>query len=73
MSTERIAYRVVEAAEVLGLSRAKTYSLVAAGELPSVKLGGRLLVPAGALRERVNQLMAAGSDSALVVRGGEAA
>ena len=32
--------RVAEAAEVLGLDRTRTYALVSAGELPSIRVGG---------------------------------
>ena len=35
---------------MLGISRSHAYELVARGELPSVKLGRRVLVPMSALR-----------------------
>lgn len=47
---ERLLLRVPEAAEALGLSRAKTYQLVAGGELPSVRIGAAVRVPVDALR-----------------------
>jgi excisionase family DNA binding protein len=37
----RLTYSVEEVAEVLGLSRSKTYELVARGEIPVVPLAGR--------------------------------
>lgn len=45
----RLAISVTEAAELLGISRALAYELVARGELPSVRLGRRLVVPRVAL------------------------
>lgn len=41
---------VDEASAVLGLSRASTYEGVARGEIPSIRIGRRLLVPTAALR-----------------------
>jgi len=40
-----------EAGELLGISRAFAYELVARGELPHLRLGRRLLVPRKALHE----------------------
>ena len=53
--TERLAYRVSEAAERLGISRSKAYELIAAGKLPSIKIGGSVRVPAEALKEWIAQ------------------
>ncbi len=36
----RLLYRVTEAAEVLGLSRAKVYELISSGALRSVRIDG---------------------------------
>lgn len=41
---ERLVLSVTEAAEVLGISRSLAYQLVARGELPSRRLGGRIVV-----------------------------
>lgn len=50
--TEALALRPEEAARLLGTSRSKVYLLVAAGELPSVRLGARgVRIPLGALRQ----------------------
>jgi excisionase family DNA binding protein len=46
---DRLTLSVTEAAEVIGISRALAYELVARGELPSVRLGHRLVVPKAAL------------------------
>ena len=41
---------VAEAGRLLGLSRNSAYAAVAGGELPSLKVGRRILVPRDALR-----------------------
>jgi excisionase family DNA binding protein len=48
---QRILVRVVEAAEMLSLGRSKTYALVQAGEIPSVKIGGSVRIPVDALKD----------------------
>ena len=50
---DRWALSVDETAAVLGVSRAHAYRMVQAGELPSIRLGGRILVPAERLRDQV--------------------
>lgn len=40
---------VAEAAEVLGISRAHAYDCVRSGELPSITLGRRVVIPKRAL------------------------
>lgn len=42
---ERLTITVDEAAELLGVSRSTAYSLVRQGELPSLRLGRRIVVP----------------------------
>ena len=42
-------YSVVETAKILGTGRNQTYAAVKAGEIPSIKVGKRLLVPKQAL------------------------
>jgi excisionase family DNA binding protein len=46
---ERLVYSVTEVGQVLGISRAFAYELVARGDLPSICLGRRRLVPKVAL------------------------
>jgi excisionase family DNA binding protein len=48
-SEDRIVYTVAEAGELLGISRAFAYELVARGDLPVIRLGRRRLVPKVAL------------------------
>lgn len=56
--SERLALTVSETAAMLGISRSKAYELVGTGELPSVRLGDRLIVPRRQLEERLEQLLA---------------
>lgn len=41
---------VEEAARILGLGRASGYEAVRRGDIPSIRIGRRLLVPTAALR-----------------------
>jgi len=50
-ASERLVLSVAEAGELLGLSRAFAYELVARGELPVVRFGRRIVVPKAALLE----------------------
>ena len=47
--SERLTYTVEEAGRLLGLSRNSTYEAARTGELPTIRLGRRLLVPRAAL------------------------
>ncbi len=47
---DRLLLRPQEAAELLGVGRSKVYALLAAGELPSIKVGRSVRVPAEALK-----------------------
>ncbi|WP_125772980.1 helix-turn-helix domain-containing protein [Antribacter gilvus] len=51
-----VVYRVEEAAEALRISRATIYELIRSGNLRTVKLGGRRLVPVAAVSEYVEAL-----------------
>jgi len=55
---DRLVLTVPEAGEILGISRAFAYELVARGELPFIRLGRRVVVPKAALLELVNQATA---------------
>jgi len=50
---DRIAYRPLEAAKMLGIGKSKVYELMARKELPSIRLGGSLLIPVQALNQWV--------------------
>jgi excisionase family DNA binding protein len=47
----RLTITVEEAAELLGVSRSLAYNLVRRNELPSLRLGRRVVVPVRALEE----------------------
>jgi excisionase family DNA binding protein len=57
---EKLALSVEEAGAVLGISRDLAYDLVARRELPSVRLGRRIVVPRRALEETLLRLAEAG-------------
>ena len=59
MTERRLAYRVAEAAELVGVSRTKMYELIAAGDMPTIKIGSAVRVPADALREWIAERMQA--------------
>ena len=42
---ERATLSVVEAARIMGVSKNVAYEAVRRGEIPSIRLGGRILVP----------------------------
>ena len=44
-SDERLTYNVVEASRILGLSRNATYLACLRGDIPSLRIGKRLIVP----------------------------
>lgn len=50
----RLSVSVPEAARMLGLSRSSTYAAVQRGEIPSVRVGGRVLIPLLRLEELIN-------------------
>jgi excisionase family DNA binding protein len=52
-SAEALTLSVPEAAKLLGISRALAYELVTRGELPSLRLGRRIVVPRVALMSLV--------------------
>ena len=58
--SERLALSVEEAGALLGISRDLAYDLVARRELPSVRLGRRLVVPRRSLEEALDRLAEAG-------------
>jgi excisionase family DNA binding protein len=64
----RLLYRPGEAAEALGVSRARLYELLARGEIASVKIGASRRVPAVDLEDYVMRLR-----SQQVANAGEAA
>lgn len=53
--TRRLLLRPAEAAAALGISRSKTYELLAAGVIPSIRVGSSVRVPVEALQEWITQ------------------
>lgn len=52
---DKLLLRPVEVAELLSISRTKAYELIAAGVLPSVRVGASVRVPAAQLRTWIEQ------------------
>lgn len=48
---KRLTYSVTETAKVLGISRSSAYAAIHKGEIPSIKMGRRFLVPILALEK----------------------
>ena len=53
---KKLAYSVPEAAQMIGLGRTKMFELIATGEVASIKVGRRTLVPIESLRNFVENL-----------------
>jgi hypothetical protein len=49
-SDDQQVYSVVETAKILHIGRNLAYELVGTGQIPSIRLGKRIVVPAVALR-----------------------
>ena len=48
-SSQRLTYSIKETAQVLGLSRNSVYQGCQRGEIPSIRVGKRILIPKAAL------------------------
>ena len=46
---EKLTYTVTEAAELLGIGRSAAYEAARSGQLPTIRIGKRVLVPVAAL------------------------
>ena len=53
--TETLLLRPEEAARELGIGRSKTYELLKRGEIPSIRIGRSVRVPAEKLRQWINE------------------
>jgi excisionase family DNA binding protein len=58
-----LSYRMKDAARVSGIGLTKLYELRKEGKLPAVKVAGRVLIPADALRRLIAEAPAAGDDN----------
>jgi excisionase family DNA binding protein len=54
--TDRLLLDITDAMELTGLGRSKLYELIATGQLGSVKVGARRLIPAAELQRFVDSL-----------------
>jgi len=53
--TEPLTVSIEEAAKLLGIGRNLAYEAAHSGEIPSVRVGQRLLVPLAALKRKIEQ------------------
>lgn len=53
---EKLLLTVEETAEVIGIGRTKTFELIAAGVIESVRIGGARRVPTAAVADYVDRL-----------------
>jgi excisionase family DNA binding protein len=59
--TNKLLFRVAEAADALGVSRSKAYELIKRGEIPAIRVGASTRIPVDWLREWIDrQLVASG-------------
>jgi excisionase family DNA binding protein len=49
-----LTYDIPEAAKLLGIGRNQAYEAAARGEIPTIRIGNRLLVPKSALRRKLD-------------------
>ena len=54
MFVDRLTMTVCEAATALGIGRKSAYQAVNRGEIPSIRVGGRILVPIVALEKMLS-------------------
>ena len=55
MCDEPLVLSVFEASKLLRLSRGSTYEAVRTGQIPSVRIGGRILIPRQLLLDAITQ------------------
>ena len=56
----KLLYRPLEAANAIGVSRAKMYQLIAAGKLPSIRVGASVRVPVKGLNDWIERQVTGG-------------
>lgn len=56
---DKLLYRPTEVGDLIGVSRSRAYELIAAGTIPSIKIGSSVRVPAAALRAWIDRQLAA--------------
>ena len=68
---DKLLYRVDEAAKLCSLGRSKMYQLVMAGEVPSVRIGRAVRIPAGSLTQWVARQQKAAEQAATQPAAGQ--
>jgi excisionase family DNA binding protein len=63
-----LSYRMKDAARVSGIGLTKLYELRKEGKLAAVRVAGRVLIPADALRRLIAEAPAAGGDDGRVAQ-----
>ena len=53
--SERLTYSVLEASELLGISRSRVYLAIHSGDLPHLRFGRRVVIPRVALHQMIDQ------------------
>lgn len=53
--TPRLVFSVEEARKQLGLSRGLVYEAIRRGEIPSIRIGRRILIPCAALKQLLEE------------------
>ncbi len=61
MPDDRLTYTVDEVAKMLGISRGLAYEMVNRGELPSIRLGRRVLIPCRAFHRWLEEAVRSAS------------
>ncbi len=51
---ERMTYSVAEVAQLLGISRGSVYNYIRSGEIRSVTLGSRIVIPRRVIEELID-------------------
>ena len=52
-NTNKLTYTVLEVSKLLGISKNSTYKAINDGDIPSVKIGSRILIP----RSQIDKLL----------------
>lgn len=60
---EKVGYSVEETMQATGLGRSTVYELLGSGELESIKVGRRRIVPVDAITQFMNSKRAAAQES----------
>jgi excisionase family DNA binding protein len=53
---DRVTIRIPEVAEILEISRTAAYDAARAGDIPTIKVGGRLLVPVAGFKKKLGEI-----------------